>query len=514
MKMVKKCLTLVTLLGALFASSAYGQGPPLTEFVNNAPNATDTQIATGEAVQRACGKLIGLPGDPFQLTGSVLDLFLRCNEMVQTADVLNGGSATPQTRDMGLNSDELLAVMQQVAGEELFSQSTMSTRVTNAQFSNISGRLNAVRLGGASAGTGGRVAYSDPYGDSNRNSLAFNQLSLSSSTLGGGAAGDLAGSRWGWFLEGSFNTGERDQTTAENGFDFDATSATLGLDYMTNWGVIGVSAGIDNYEADFDVNPVVNGGTVDIDSTSGSLFAAFYRGNLYFDAIFSFGDLDSDTTRQAFYVPTPPPNSCLPPNPCPTQDVTLLGSTSGDYLSGGATIGYDANRGNWDITTTLSLSYRDITIDGYTETDPAGGGLTLAFDKQTVESFKSIIGISFSGAFSRSFGVLSPIFRVEYHHEFEDDLQSLMAKYSVEELLAAQGVPGSAGPGVFSLDDTVCFSCFQIFSDPIDTDFGLVGVGLAAVFSRRVQLYGVFDFLVGADNLTSSTFSVGIRGQF
>ena len=281
---------------------------------------------------------------------------------------------------------------------------------------------------------------------------------------------------------------------------------------MTNWGVIGVSAGIDNYEADFVVNPVVNGGTVDVESTSGSLFAAFYRGNLYFDAIFSFGGLDSDTTRQAFYVPTPP-NPCAPA-PCPTQDATLLGSTSGDFLSGGATIGYDANRGNWDITTTLSLSYRDITIDGYSETDPTGGGLTLAFDKQTVESFKSIIGISISGAFSRSFGVLSPMFRAEYHHEFTDDRQSLVAKYSVEELLAAQDVPGSAGPGVFSLDPTVCFSCFQIFSDPIDTDFGLVGVGLSAVFSRRVQLYGVFDFLVGSEHLTSTMFSVGLRGQF
>jgi len=264
MKMVKKCLTFVTLLGAVFASSAYGQGP-LDIFVNNAPNATDTQIATGEAVNRACTMLGGQGG--FTLTGSQLDLFLRCNEMVNTAVKLNDPTTTP-ARDMGLNSDELLAVMQQVAGEELFSQSTMSTRVTNAQFSNISGRLNAVRLGGASAGTGGRVAYSDPYGDSNRNSLASNELSLSSSMLGDGAAADIAGSRWGWFLEGSFNTGDRDQSTAENGFDFDATSATLGLDYMTNWGVVGVSVGIDNYEADFDVNPVVNGGTVDIDSTS------------------------------------------------------------------------------------------------------------------------------------------------------------------------------------------------------------------------------------------------------
>jgi outer membrane autotransporter protein len=51
-------------------------------------------------------------------------------------------------------------------------------------------------------------------------------------------------------------------------------------------------------------------------------------------------------------------------------------------------------------------------------------------------------------------------------------------------------------------------------SEEIDTDFGLVGVGLSAVFSRRVQMYFMYDALVGADNLTSNTYSVGIRGQF
>ena len=62
---------------------------------------------------------------------------------------------------------------------ELFSQSTMSTRVTNAQFSNIAGRLNALRSGGTSAGAGGRVAYSDPYGDPGKSAPTFNQVSLS-----------------------------------------------------------------------------------------------------------------------------------------------------------------------------------------------------------------------------------------------------------------------------------------------------------------------------------------------
>jgi outer membrane lipase/esterase len=492
---------------AIFATQAYSQN--LADFVNDPANgATDIQIQTGNAVQRACGTLAGQGG--FSLEGQEGDLFLRCNEMVQTAVALQTdptGNRPP--RDLGLSSPELLSAVQNVAGEELFSQSTMSTRVTNAQFSNIAGRLNALRLGGTSAGAGGRVAYSDPYDNPDKNSPTYNQVSLS----GGGAAGDyeVAGSRLGWFIEGSFNTGDRDQTDAENGFDFDATSVTLGLDYMLNSGVIGVSIGTDNYEAEFESNANVNGGGVDVDSTSGSLFGAFYSGNWYFDGILSFGSLDSDTDRSAFYTSA---NTCPIATPCPGVDARLLGSTSGDFFSGGATVGYDVNKSNWDITTSLSLSYRDIGIDGYTEVDPAGGGLTLSYADQTVDSFKSILGVSFSRAFSKSFGILSPQFRAEWHHEFRDDPQKLIAKYSVEELLANQGLVGAAGPGFFSLDTSQCFSCFQSTSDNIDTDFGLVGIGLAAIFSQRVQLYGVFDFLVGSDHMSSSTFSVGLRGQF
>jgi uncharacterized protein with beta-barrel porin domain len=509
MKIIRTIRFVVVAGCAMYATQAAAQN--LATFVNDPANgATDLQVQTGNAVQRTCGTLAGHIASGEPLPGAGNDLFLRCNEMVQTAVALQDPSGQSPPRDLGLNGDELLAAVQNVSGEELLSQSTLSTRATNAQFSNISGRLNAVRAGGTSAGTGGRVAFSDPYGDPSRNASAFNQVSLS----GGGAAGDyeVAGSRWGWFVEGSFNTGDRDQTTNEDGFDFDATSFTGGIDYMLNSGVIGVSLGIDNYDADFDVNNVVNGGSVKLDSTSGSLFGAFYRNNWYFDGIVTFGSLETDTTRRAFY-PSPNAALCPPATPCPGEDDTLLGTTDGDFLSGGATIGYDANRGNWDITTSLSLAYRDIDIDGYTEVDPAGGGLTLSYADQNVKSLKSILGISFSRAISRSFGILSPQFRAEWHHEFEDDFQSLLAKYSVEELLADQGLGGAAA-GVFSLDPAQCFSCFQVLSDGIDTDFGLLGVGLAAVFSQRIQMYGVFDFLVGADHLTSNTFAVGLRGQF
>jgi uncharacterized protein YhjY with autotransporter beta-barrel domain len=512
--------SLTLLLSCFLLSEANAQrepaSGPLADFVNDPANgASQLQQAAGNAVQLACGALnaygesIGVGGG-FGLTGEEGDLFERCNEMVQTAAELQGNTNT--TRSLGLENDELLAVMQQVSGEELHGQNTLSTRVTNGQFSNIAGRLNAVRLGGSSAALGGRVAATGTYDDPNRSSPAYQDVSLDSRVLtGGGAAGDadIAGSRWGWFLEGSYATGDREETNAENGFDFDATSFTLGVDYLLNSGVVGASIGIDNYEADFIPSQLVNGGNVDVEGRTASVFGALFRGQWYFDGILSFGTLDSSTTRAAFY---PSNNPGCTPAPCPGVNTTLLGDTEGDFFSGGATVGFDFIRGNWDITPSLSLAYRDISLDGYSEVDPNGGGLALAYDEQEIKSFKSIVSVAVTGNFSRSFGILSPLFRAEWHHEFEDDPARLIAKYDVENQLALEGVQGAAGAGVFTLSQ--CISCFVVNGDELDTDFGVVAAGLSAVFSRRIQVYGMIESLVGRRYLDSTGFSVGIRGQF
>jgi outer membrane lipase/esterase len=518
MKKLSARLFLLVLVSFLYSGLAVAQGRPpatgpLADFVNDSDNgSSNLQREAGNAIQAACTSLnayaqsIGLQSG-FLLPGQQGDLFARCNEMVQTAAEIQGNPST--TRSLGISGPELNGVMQQVSGEEQLGQTTLSTRVTNGQFSNIAGRLNAVRLGGTSAASGGRVAATGTYDDPDRRSPGYQQVSLDSRVLtGGGAAGDVAGSRIGWFLEGSFNTGDRDQTVSEDGFDFDATSFTLGLDYLLNSGVVGISIGIDNYDADFETNSVVEGGNVEVEGTSGSIFGAWYRNAWYFDGIVSFGSLDSDTSRTAFYLSNNP--ACIPA--CPGENRTLLGETGGDYVSVGASIGYDFNRGNWDISPTLSIAYRDIDMDGYTELDSTGGGLNLSYADQEIKSLKTILGLSFVGNYSRSFGILSPHVRFEWHHETEDDPSRLTAKYAVEEQLAALGVGGAAGAGDFNLSQ--CISCFVINGDEVDTDFGLVGLGLSAVFSQRIQIYGIYDALIGMDHLTSNAFSVGIRGQF
>ena len=496
---------LIGVLGQLPVTT-YAQNP-LIIFVDSQSNSTALHDEVANAVAAICPNLGGFG----QVPGPQRDLFLRCNEMIATACDLNGlvdpatGMLLPcPGRTLELSDQELLAALQQVWGEELHSNSSLTKRLTNGQFANIAGRMNALRLGGASGAVGGRVAYVAPDDDQNRGSPGYNMVSLDSRALtGGGAAGDVAGSRIGWFLEGSFNTGDRDQTAAEDGFDFDATSFSLGLDYLFDSGVIGIALGQDNYEADFDQALSVTGGEVEVEGTSGSLFGAWFGDGFYVDGLLTIGSLDNDMSRALVYASS---DTCLPPNACPAQERLLTGETDGDFVSGGASFGYEAVRGNWDITTSLSVAYRDIEIDGFDETDTSGGGMGLRYSKQEIESLRSILGIAFTGNFSRSFGILSPHFRAEWHHEFEDDPVILDAKYIVEDNL------GTVSPGDFT--GTACLSCARFSSDEPDSDFGLIGVGLSAVFSRRIQIYFMYDALLGVDNLTSNAFSLGMRGQF
>ncbi len=132
--------------------------------------------------------------------------------------------------------------------------------------------------------------------------------------------------------------------------------------------------------------------------------------------------------------------------------------------------------------------------------------MALRYDEQTIKSFRSIVGFTFTGFFSQSFGVLSPQLRAEWHHEFEDDPIALRAKYVLEDTL------NTVAPDDFT--GQACLSCAVFLSDDIDTDFGVVGVGLSAIFSQRYQLYFVYDALVGMRSMTSNAFSVGLRGQF
>jgi len=493
------------LVAATVHAQTQNQTGALSAFVNNpATAATGLQQQAGYAVQGMCTQLVAEGG--LRLTGQKGDLFQRCNEMVETARMFEG--IPPGTgRTLGYSDrSQLAAAVQQVSGEELSAQGKLSTQVATGQFTNIAGRLSALRFGGGSTAARGHVAMLGDPAPSSALAMLDQPVSAGTSSLrpAPGAASDTeVPNPWGWFIESSYGFGSHDQTANEDGFDFDSVSVTTGSDYNFGTGVVGFSVGYDDYKADFDTATLVTGGDVKVKGYSGSLFGGYFGSGWTMNGIATYGKLNSDVSRRVVYDST---NATCSPS-CGAQR-TMTGSPDGDYWALGATIGYEFHAGGWDILPSLSGSYRDVSIDGYDEHDTStDGGLALRYDEQSIKSTRSILGIALSRPISRSFGVLVPSLRAEWHHEFEDSARTVRAKYVLEDSLttAVRSSPN---------DFNCSISCFTMLSDTPDADYGIASLGITTTFAQRMQFYFVYEALIGASNLTGNSIAAGLRGQF
>jgi hypothetical protein len=159
-------------------------------------------------------------------------------------------------------------------------------------------------------------------------------------------------------------------------------------------------------------------------------------------------------------------------------------------------------------------------VDGYTEQarisdTGADGGMNLRVDDYDIDSKRTIAGIQVSRNYSTNFGVLVPSARFDWYHEFEDAGQTVDAKYALEDDLAAEvGGPFSSGIGFGSDGTANCLSCFRILTDDPEADYFVLGIALAARFKNGLQGFIGWDGLLGYDDLTSNSFTLGIRGAF
>ena len=529
------------------ASAQISSVGALTKQVTTANGATQSQVNTAVAVQTMCNYLKTPVGGGYRLPSATSagpplttapgDLFLRCNELVQTAASLQG---VKTTRSLGLGSNGLFGAVQQVSGVQLAAQRTMTTQVPAGQFANINSRIDALRYGVSNAALRGRVSAFNtvPSGDDNGSAPITDTYHLASNfddiddysaegvhssfthasygATGGDQSPAASSSRspmpamavsnpWGLFSEGSYDFGNRDQTSEEDAFNYYAKSITLGLDYNFGHAVAGASIGYDSYNANFQANGVSNaGGSSSVEGTTGSLFGAWFGPHWFFDGIASYGSIHTDVVRIVNYAPVPQtPPQCQ--NAACGVDVFLKGSPRGKNAAVGATAGYDLFAGGWDFSPTLSVNYRHISIDSYGETDltlattPVGSGLPLKYGSQSINSLRSVLGIVVTRPLSFGFGVLSPNLRLDWDHEYQNEASTIQAQYVADNSITTV---------------RKCASCFLIPTERPARDFGTVGVGLSALFSNRWQGYLSYERLIGVSYLTSNAITLGVRAQF
>ena len=528
----------LVLLHLYLATPARAQLPPPPT------NATRVQQIMFSAVANMCVNAL----DNHQFTDARQnDLHDQCHA-IAGANLINGvGSSAPDTA---------LGALQQVSGNEITTQGSLTTRVSAGQFANIAGRLDALRFGsgvslsqgvtaqntgfGGSFGSGtqafsfdraslesAREGYSQPitlqstgslYGGSlMRTSYAGDgsyseaQAGSPSRTSSGGGEPGAVENPWGVFLQGSYNSGRHDQTDNEDPFDFHAVSVTAGVDYNFGNAVLGVSIGHDNFDAGIRASgTAVSGGSTRIKSTSGSVYGAWFGPAWYFNGIFNYGSLKSDQSREVKYSATYPagfdPQSipgatdqCTATTCTVTVDRILTGNPGGNALAVGATAGYQYAAFGWDLSPSLSINYRRSKFDSFSETDPnlANDGLGLSFGARTIESLRSILGVQVSKPISVSFGVVSPVVRVEWNHEFKTGVRSISAHYVFDP----------------SCVNGVCDSNFALPTDTPASNYGVAGAGVVVTLARRVQVFVFDEAQFGYSKYHSNSVTLGVRGQ-
>lgn len=450
---------------ALFALAMLSANTALAD-LGGRPGQTALQSGTGTAVQTACGFFAR--GETIVQNAQQQDLFDRCREMVQTANDLDGLSQN--TRDsLGLSESDLAAGLQQLATEEAATASSMATETSFGQMNTIGLRLAAVRGGAAGFAVSGLGGTSGQLAGRHRR---------------GGAAGDPpnGNGRLGGFLNGTIGTGEKDATDRENAFEYDVRGITAGLDYrFADDLVAGVAVAYSSFDSDFDRSATVAGGDVESDGYTVSLYGTYYLERLYIDGIASYGDNSIDMRRRIVYTSN---------TSRPSQNRTAVSDTDSNQLLVSIGGGYDTQRDALTFGPHARLTYLDVDVDGYQERGAMG--LNLEVDAQEVESLQSTLGVHVSSSISRPGGVLVPQARLEWHHEFDDDVRTIVARYLHD-------------PNRVQLAAS---------TDEPDRDYFTLGLSLSGVFRGGTQGFVDYETVLGLDDITDHVITAGVRAEF
>ena len=141
----------------------------------------------------------------------------------------------------------------------------------------------------------------------------------------------------GIFMNGSYSTGNRDQTGREPGFDVDVVGVTGGVDYrFTDNFVLGVAFGYSRTDA----NMESSAGDVDVNGYAVSLYGSYSLDKFYIDGFGTYGQRDYEITRNVQYSVENSAGTGLT-----NVNQSFSGDTNANEYSFGLGAGYDFSKG-------------------------------------------------------------------------------------------------------------------------------------------------------------------------
>ena len=428
------------------------------------PNLTKNQRAIATALDDICNRLDNRDAAAAALTQDQEDLHRRCTGL-----------------RYGNTQANQVEALTEVNGEDFAVARTQTLLFANTQFVSVMDRLIALRggarglsLAGLSISVNGEI-------------LPIKDLyAMASELLGGGAsadeqsAADLLGDKWGLWARGNYSFGEKDASAASPRFEADQWALVGGIDYrFSNTAVGGLALAYGDSEVQFDPH---DDGALDTRSWALSAYGSVYAAkNFYLDAIVNFTNAQYDAERNISYA-----------DGIGLVDVDAAGDTKGLTLSGGLSTGYDFLVGGLTVSPNLGFYYIDATIDGFTES--GAGGLNLVYDDQNFRSLTGNLGLRATFAWNLPWGVLMPHLRVDYVHEFEDDVDVFGVRFASD--------PNATGTAPILIE-----------TENPDSSYWRLATGFSAQFTHGISAYIEYQRLESFDLISFQDISMGLRLQ-
>ncbi len=408
-----------------------------------------TQRETGKVLGRIC-----------QFGKPTTELKERCEELINNAEK---------------NPNEVANALQQIAPEEFMAQGDIALQSAATQFKNVNARMDVLRIGVRNF----RLNLSGLNLNINGQRLPI-QLLTDATTKSVGAGF----SRLGAFVNGEISFEDKDSTERESGFELSSLGLTAGIDYrFTNKFIAGIALGYSNSESDLNAN----GGNIDSDGYSLTLYGTFYQSNdIYIDGLYSYGRNSYESERNIVYQVVEPINQTALSSNNSTQHVLGFGA------------GYNFNRQAFTLTPNVRLDYVNTDIDGFSEkfNDPTalGASLGMQIDSQKLQSLTLTLGVQADYVISQSWGILIPHANLDYVHEFKDDVRQLTGRF---------------------LDDrSENKESFNFSSDAPDRDYFNLGLGISAQFSEGRSAFIRYEGTLGLRDVERHAIMLGVRLEF
>jgi uncharacterized protein with beta-barrel porin domain len=385
------------------------------------PNATDVMLRTSvdfcpppaglNANQRAIGNAV----NAIQLAGGSASFAPFVDALFRMPDMQSLGSAYDQ---MSPDSYDIYTKITSVITQQ-YTQTMLK-------------RIHSIR-------SPLRLAGSPPeHADRDQILLAYNGSDASIGRLMG--TGELTPGKatYGIWLDGFGKWGDQDETDGFNGYQYNVSGATLGLDrtFGTRF-LAGIGIGYAHTNIGLDGAQ----GKGDIDTIFGALYGSYFTRRMYVDAALSYGRQLYDNERNIVIGPL---------------QNTASSDHSGDTFSAFAEGGYNVDIKNWIIQPFVSLHYIYLNEESFRESG-AGGGSVRVGSRQT-NSLVSGLGARITRVFRIKNSNLIPEISATWNYDFGIDDRIITASFA--------GAPGTS---------------FSVRGQEVEPHGAIVGAGLTFI---------------------------------